>query len=479
MQPANGASGVRPDASVNVTARNGRIVSATLVDDAGQPVGGTLAPDGSAWSTGGVGLAPATHYRVDLKIDTPRGPKTRTVAFSTLTPTATVSATVSPGDNEVVGVGQPIIVKFSDPVSDRAAVERRLAVHTSVPIVGAWHWFSDSEVHFRPQDYWPAHAQVDVAANLAGVEAGDGVWGDQNITTKFAIGDAHVSTVDVDSHEMTVTVNGQTVRTIPSSTGRSDLPTMGGTLITLDKAQSVVMDSSTNGVPVDSPDGYRETVYWNVRLTNSGIYVHAAPWSVGSQGRANVSHGCVNVSDDAAQWFYGFSQPGDVVKVVGSPRAPSSTDAGITRLEHELGRLGRRAARHPVSRSAERAPDRRRESGGHAVDARPPVSAPLVRLATTRAQVFRARRLSRCSLARRACAPRASVLRSSSPPACARPSSSPRSFGTLPGERGLLEVLERRDPCNALGLDADRLAGRGVAAHPRGDGPHERTSRIP
>ncbi len=326
--PVDGAVDVRPDATVNVTAKYGRIISAQLLDDADKASPGVVAPDGSAWSSAGSALATGSHYRVKVMVDTARGPKTHISSFTTLTPTATVSAQVSPGDDETVGVGEPIIVKFSDPVTNKAAVEQHILVTPSTPVVGAWHWFSDTEVHYRPQQYWPANITVDVAANLAGVDFGDGVWGDQNINSHYAIGDAHVSTVDAATHEMTVTTNGAVTRVIPASTGRSDLPTMSGTLITLDKAPSVIMDSSTNGVPVDSPDGYRETVLWNVRLTNSGIYVHAAPWSVGDQGRANVSHGCVNVSDEAAEWFYNFSQHGDIVTVVNTPRPPSPTDAG-------------------------------------------------------------------------------------------------------------------------------------------------------
>jgi lipoprotein-anchoring transpeptidase ErfK/SrfK len=326
--PADGAVDVRPDATVNVTAKYGRIVAAELLDDDNGTSAGVIAPDGSAWSSAGSALATASHYRVNLQIDTPRGVKNHISSFSTLTPTATVSAEVSPGDDETVGVGQPIIVRFSDPVTNKAAVEQHLLVTPSTPVVGSWHWFSDTEVHYRPQQFWPANITVNVAANLGGVDFGDGVWGDQNITTHYAIGNANVSTVDLQTHRMLVTTNGQQVADIPASAGKEGFPTMTGTLLVLNKASHVVMDSSTNGIPLESADGYRTEVDWATRLTNSGIYVHAAPWSVGSQGSANVSHGCVNVSDQWGQWFYELSQPGDVVTITGGPRPPSSSDAG-------------------------------------------------------------------------------------------------------------------------------------------------------
>ncbi|MGZ8752865.1 MAG: Ig-like domain-containing protein, partial [Acidimicrobiia bacterium] len=326
--PADGAVDVRPDATVTVTAKYGQIVAAELLDDADVASVGVIAPDGSAWSSAGSALATGSHYRVNLQIQTPRGVKNRITSFTTLTPTATMSARVSPGDDETVGVGQPIIVRFSDPVANKAAVEQRLVVTPSTPVVGSWHWFGDMEVHYRPQQYWPANITVDTAANLAGVDFGDGVWGDQNITTHFMIGNANVSTVDLQTHRMIVTTNGQQVADIPISAGKDGFPTMTGTLLVLNKAAHVVMDSSTNGIPLSAADGYRTDVQWATRLTNTGIYVHAAPWSVGSQGSANVSHGCVNVSDEWGKWFYDLSQPGDVVTITGGPRPPSSTDAG-------------------------------------------------------------------------------------------------------------------------------------------------------
>jgi lipoprotein-anchoring transpeptidase ErfK/SrfK len=326
--PPDGAVDVRPDAAVSVTAQFGRIVNAELLDDADQKVAGVLAPDGTAWSTAGSPLAPGARYRVNLQVDTPRGVRSRLWSFTTLTPTDTISARVSPGDDETVGIGQPVIVRFNDVVANKAAVEQRLRVSTSVPVTGAWHWFSDSEVHYRPPDYWPPHSQVEVQANLAGVDLGDGRWGERNITTRFAIGDAQISTVDLRTHRMVVTRNGQQIADIPHSSGKAGFPTMTGTLLVLNREAEVIMDSSTNGIPLSASEGYRTRVKWATRLTNTGIYVHAAPWSVDSQGSANVSHGCVNVSDEWGRWFYENSQLGDIVNVVGGERPPSSTDAG-------------------------------------------------------------------------------------------------------------------------------------------------------
>ena len=126
-------------------------------------------------------------------------------------------------------------------------------------------------------------------------------------------------TVDIASHMMTVTNNGQVVQTFKDSAGRDKYPTMGGLHVVLGKEPDVLMDSQSVGIPRNSPDGYYEHVFQNVNITDGGEFVHAAPWSVGAQGNSNVSHGCVNLAPVNAAWFFNFSQRGDIVNVVNSP----------------------------------------------------------------------------------------------------------------------------------------------------------------
>src|SRR6266545_3366587 len=192
-----------------------------------------------------------------------------------------------------------------------------------------WRWFNDKEIHYRPKAYWPAGTRVTLDVGLNGVDAGNGVWGTSDRRIDFTIGQRHVSLVDVHSHKMTVTSGSRRVKVFPMSAGRPKYPTTNGIHFTLEKAKTVIMDSATVGIPRDSPDGYYEKVHWNVRISNTGEFVHAAPWSVGSQGSANVSHGCINLSVVNATWFYKFSQRGDIVQVVGSPKQPNDWALGV------------------------------------------------------------------------------------------------------------------------------------------------------
>ena len=286
---------------------------------------GELEDDGRTWVSTGP-LAPATRYKVVAEaVEDAGAPTRRRSTFTTLRPRAELRAAVMPLDGETVGVGLPIGVWFSQPVADRAAVERRLQVTSSKPVTGAWRWFADNEVHYRPRSYWPSGSRVTLRARLAGTDAGRGVWGVADRTIRFRIGERRVSVVDVRAHRMKVVSGGRTLRVLPVSTGGERYPTTNGVHFVVEKTPVKLMDSSTVGIPRGSPGGYYQRVAWSVRISNSGEFVHAAPWSTGSQGRANVSHGCVNLSTANAAWFYRLTRRGDVVEVRGSPKRPGAS----------------------------------------------------------------------------------------------------------------------------------------------------------
>lgn len=328
---ADGAKDVPIGSSPVVKAVDGtlRAVTLTAVPATGPtpthpvpaPTQGTLATDTTAWTQVG-GLAPHTTYRIAATaVDGAGHASEHTFTFTTGAPVDELHTQLNVVNDHTYGVGMPIIVVLNHPVASarHAALTDRLTVAADHPVTGAWHWFSDTELHWRPSVYWPAGTKVSLGIDFANFDAGDGIWGVDGRTVSFAIGDAHISHVDTTTHQMVVTNNGQVVRTLAVSTGQDDkYPTKSGVHVVNEKAQKVIMDSATVGIPRDSPDGYYEEVSWNVRISNSGEFVHSAPWSVGAQGNSNVSHGCVNAAPADAEWFFGFSQVGDVVEVVGT-----------------------------------------------------------------------------------------------------------------------------------------------------------------
>ncbi|HET9050315.1 MAG TPA: Ig-like domain-containing protein [Candidatus Dormibacteraeota bacterium] len=327
VSPSDGTQSVPLDARVAVTTSGGSIDSVTVhrSGDA-TSLAGSVDASGT-WSLTGQ-LAPSTQYVVVAAAHDAGGATTLQASFTTATPKQTAATKVYPYDGMTVGVGMPAVLVFDHAVAaDRQAdVTDHVQVHTSVPVAGAWRWFTPQEAHWRPQDFWPEQTRVTVTAALSTVSIGNGRYG-TDFTSTFTIGQKHVSTVDAATHQMTVTADDQVVHTYPVSTGRdTGSPTINGTLFVWYKLQSVRMVSTSVGIPVNAPGGYDEIVYWDTSISSDGYYIHAAPWSVTSQGRQNVSHGCVNLSTDRAIEFFKFSQVGDVVVVQNTGKTATYAD---------------------------------------------------------------------------------------------------------------------------------------------------------
>ncbi len=323
VAPADGARNVRPDTPVVVTVKDGTVASAALVTADGQRLQGRV--DGSGGWQATDALKPATKYTLEVTTRSPSGATSTTrSSFSTLTPRAYNRVTLLPGDDWSVGVGMPVVVTFASPVANRAAAEKALTVKSTPAVDGAWRWITSSQVQWRPKAYWPAGTKVKVTAAMGGVELSSGVWGRRTVTTAFSIGARQISTVDVAKHTMTVTRNGKVIRVIPVTTGMTNskptFPTRSGIKVIMSREPKVQMDAATTGTDPKDPNYYNLTVKWALRLTYSGEFLHAAPWSVAQQGRANVSHGCTGMSDANAKWMYDHSQVGDLVVYKNSKR---------------------------------------------------------------------------------------------------------------------------------------------------------------
>ncbi|MGO9224362.1 L,D-transpeptidase [Mycobacterium sp.] len=211
-------------------------------------------------------------------------------------------AAVLPADGAVVGVAHPVVVTFTAPVTDRVAAERSIHVISPSDMPGHFDWVENNVVQWVPNHYWPAHTHVSV-----GVQA---------LTTGFDTGDELRGVASLSAHTFTVSRNGEVLRTMPASMGKPTRPTPIGDFAALEKDRTVVMDSRTIGIPLSSPEGYKITAQYAVRVNWSGVFVHSAPWSVDSQGHANVSHGCINLSPDNAAWYFNQVNVGDPIDVV-------------------------------------------------------------------------------------------------------------------------------------------------------------------
>ncbi|MCV7230322.1 L,D-transpeptidase [Mycolicibacterium komossense] len=337
----DGAVGVPVNRPVTVTADDGVLGAVALVNAQGRAVIGELSSDGRAWSTTEP-LGYNKQYTLEAEALGLSGATRSRMTFQTHSPDNMTMPYVSPTNGDVVGVGQPLSVRFDENISDRLAAQRAITVTTDPPVAGAFYWLSSREVRWRPEKFWKPGTKVAVSVKAYGTDFGDGLFGRDDVDTRFTIGDEVIATADDATKTLTVRVNGAVVKTMPISMGKNKTPTDNGTYIIGDRYPSLVMDSSTYGVPVNSADGYRTEVEWATQMSYSGIYVHSAPWSLGSQGRTNVSHGCLNASPANARWFYDNTRRGDVVVVTNTvgPTLSGTDGLGDWNIPWEQWRAG-------------------------------------------------------------------------------------------------------------------------------------------
>ncbi len=310
---------------------NGTLSAVEVTGPDGAPYAGTLTE--GRW-TGARSLLPDSTYAVRATVtdlDGKASPFTRSVRS---TPAATVLKASVEKPAGVVGVAQPVIVRFNEPVKGaaaRSAVLSRLQVTTAPAVQGAWRWYNSYEVHYRAAKYWTSGTTVDVAADLSRFRVpGTETWGAATRQTGgFTVGSALVSTADIAKHTLTVTQDGKLLRVLPMSAGSDKYPTKGGVHIVLLKEKVHTFNSATIGIPTGSPDGYYTKLPWSVRISNGGAFVHSQPGSIRSQGIRNVSHGCINLNPANAEWFFGMAKKGDVVNIVNAVVKPTLYDAGM------------------------------------------------------------------------------------------------------------------------------------------------------
>jgi lipoprotein-anchoring transpeptidase ErfK/SrfK len=322
--PTGGGKKADPDKPLEVTADDGdgRLTDVTATDATGRHVAGELSADGTRWHSTSP-LAANAHYTVRVSTEDDDGaPGRKVLDFDTSRPVGKKRLTVTFGPKAgSYGVGQPVTAVLDKPVKEkaqRAVIERALRVESTPAVPGAWHWVGDKELHYRPKEYWPSHATIQVRSDLEGVKIGDRLWGGKAKPLKLTTGDRIIAVTDASSHSMKVYKNDAVINELPVTTGKPGFETRNGVKVVLGKEYFVRMRGTSIGIAEGSSESYDLPVYYATRLTWSGEYVHAAPWSTGSQGYENVSHGCTGMSTSNAEWFFDTVHEGDVVKVINS-----------------------------------------------------------------------------------------------------------------------------------------------------------------
>lgn len=336
VMPEHGLKAALPTDSLKVTVTGGDLTVFSVATAKGTAVPGKLVDD--QWKPDR-NFVPHTKFVATATAVNAAGDETtKKVAFSTLTPESNAWYDIL-YDGQTVGVGMPASIQFATAVQTkqmRAEVERHITVTTTPRTAGSWGWLDNRQLMWRPAKYFKPGTRVAITANLAGIQTGESKWVDHDASGGFTIGDTHVSYVNIATHKMTITRNGETVKTIPVTTGKAGYITRSGTKVIIERRSAMRMNSTTVDIPANSPDAYSIDVKYALRLTWTGEFVHAAPWSVASQGVRNVSHGCTGMSTANAKWFFDFSRAGDIVQFTGSNRPLLSTDGiGVWTFTYE------------------------------------------------------------------------------------------------------------------------------------------------
>jgi lipoprotein-anchoring transpeptidase ErfK/SrfK len=312
ITPGTNITDVPISTEIGMTVSDGKISAVTLTDGKGNRMDGAMRDDGSAWVPNSA-LNYKQAYTAQVTATNDAGlTTTRTAAFTTMAEPADQTAVqLNVTGGSTYGVALPITVNFDVAVPEQARgeVQRRLFVSTDPPQPGAWHWVNGKEVYYRAPDYWQPGTKINVRAALGGHPLGDGRYGEADRTATAMIGEKLFLDIDNKTKQMSVFKNDNLVRQIPVSLGKPSTPTSSGKMVIMEKFETTVFD--TRG----SNDPYVVTVHDAQRLTDGGEFIHSAPWSVGSQGYDNVSHGCTNVSPEDAAFLFSTTNVGDLLTI--------------------------------------------------------------------------------------------------------------------------------------------------------------------
>lgn len=335
---------VAVDTPVKVTVTDGTLSDVVVSKPGKGTLKGVLNDDKTAWVASEL-LEPDMQYVISARAADPSGIETSSRTRFSTTDLGLDNQTYpsfSPIQGETVGVGMPVIIHFDVAVTDKSSIEKHLSVTTQPTQAGAWHWVNDNEIHWRPKDYWRPGTKVHAEAKINSISAGNGIYGQENRSVDFTVGQSVIMQANLSTDHMQVYVNGDLARTIAITGGKAGFETRSGTKLIIEKFEVKRMNSATVGIDENDPEFYDiPDVRFAQRVTYSGEFLHAAPWSISAQGSYNVSHGCMGMSTANAAWLYGLTHRGDPVQVTGTERGLEDgngwTDWDMSFQEYQAG----------------------------------------------------------------------------------------------------------------------------------------------
>ena len=310
-----------------------RITDVSVKDAKGKAAAGAYDASRKAWIPDGV-LDKNAAYVVTATATTSDGRATSASRKLVAAPNGSGTTgiyVVTPYKRIDVGNAQPVALTFSQavPESMRAEVAKRFTVKDTKNVEGAWRWVSPTRLDYRPKDKWPVGDRITVTGSIQSMRIGD-TWGAGTLKdTGFDVTSDLEAVYDPATHRVTVTEGGKVIRVMKSGGGKQGFGSLTGKMVVMGKERTVRMTSCSVGISCTpgAANYYDEQINNAVQVSESGTYLHAAPWD-GLIGRADTSHGCFHLSAADAAWFYDKVLPGNLFVSKGSNN-PVTVENGL------------------------------------------------------------------------------------------------------------------------------------------------------
>ncbi|MDO4919616.1 Ig-like domain-containing protein [Kocuria sp.] len=329
VRPAADATAVNPADPVVVHADTGTLSDVTVTaTGSGETVAGELGEGDREWRT----TAPLEFeqtYTVAYTAHNGDQQRSGKSTFTTVDAAHEADVALNVKDGQTYGVWQVVEFNFSEPVTNRDAVEKAITVDGAHE-KGQFRWYSDTKLRFRPEKTWTPNSTVKVSANILGTDLGNGMIGNGDKTVTFKTGPEQRAYVDNNTKTLVAYVDGKQTGSWPVTLGDPEWPSTTGKKVILEQAASYSFNASSLHLQPGDSHYYPPFNASNVsRLTWSGEFVHQAlPSAWPYLGVANISHGCVGMPPEGASYIFDTFRPGDMVEVVNTNYPQPNPDDG-------------------------------------------------------------------------------------------------------------------------------------------------------
>ncbi|MDO4898314.1 MAG: Ig-like domain-containing protein [Rothia sp. (in: high G+C Gram-positive bacteria)] len=328
--PLADAVEVNPLERVRVTTADSTLTKVTVTTVEGEELPGALAEDGKSWESTENMLFQRTYTVTWEATDAGEATGAGESIFSTVSAAYEADAIMNIEDGATYGIGQILQFNFSEPVLNKAEVEKHITVTGGGDQPGAFRWYSDYMVRYRPQDKWATNSTYKVTVDIFGLDIGNGMIGNHTTTRTFHTWNKRYALADDNTKTIKIYIDDKLVRENAITLGNAEWPSVVGQLPIIEKAESYYFNPSSLDLEPDDPHYYEPFwASWTSRLTNGGVFVHQAlPTAWSSVGVANVSHGCIGMLPEDVKFFYDTFGVGDIVETVNTGYPQADPDDG-------------------------------------------------------------------------------------------------------------------------------------------------------